>query len=112
MLTCFFPHNSVGGYNPEGIRQGLPQIQGPYELWKQPKVSDRIIEKNPGNGQKLLIKTSFLVVNTCGENSIIEKTETAGAAVLFILYFFYNSVGDVGDHIYILFIFIYIYIHM
>jgi hypothetical protein len=54
--------------------------------------------KNPGNGQKLLIKTSFLVVNTCGENSIIEITETAGAAVLFILYFVYNSVGD---HIYI-----------
>jgi len=38
LYVCFFLYiyiyfyNSVGGYNPEGIWQGLPKIQGQYEL--------------------------------------------------------------------------------
>jgi hypothetical protein len=35
----------------------------------------------------------FLVVNSCGANSIIKKTETARAAVFFSLVFS-NSVGE------------------
>ena len=40
-------------------------------------------KKTLENCQKLFIKTTFLVVSPCGENSSIEKTDTAGAAVFF-----------------------------
>jgi len=41
-----------------------------------------------------LIKASFLVVSPCGENSITEKIDTAGAAVFLYHFFSYNSAGD------------------
>ena len=49
-----------------------PKYRGNMNFWNNQKHPTELWKtmKNPGNGQMLLIKTSFLVINPCGENSI------------------------------------------
>jgi len=62
------------------------QNTGAISITETTKSLRRNYRKTPGNGTKLLITTLFLVVNPCLENSTIEKTETAGAAVFVHLF--------------------------